>query len=113
MQRDDHSIAGLLQALEHSLEFSDRLRVVVRQFIAAHHEGRLLDAALVTEYQRQLQTNEEQRARVQRAIAWWWSLVGAGRGAIAATQIGSNIETATEAAPLGGTLKRVPQLSAK
>ena len=52
MQQEDQSIAGLLQALEHSLEFSDRLTVVVRQFIAAHHEGRLLDAALVAEYER-------------------------------------------------------------
>jgi hypothetical protein len=50
--------------------------VVVRQFIAAHHEGRLLDAALVTEYQRQLQTNDDQRAQAQRAIAWWWALLG-------------------------------------
>jgi hypothetical protein len=50
--------------------------VVVRQFIAAHHEGRLLDAALVAEYQRQLQTNDEQRAQAQRAIARWWSLIG-------------------------------------
>jgi len=76
MAANDSSITGLLQALEHSLEFSDQLTTIVRQFIAAHHEGRLLDAALVTEYERQLQANEEQRARAQRAITWWWTLLG-------------------------------------
>ena len=41
MREDDQSLAGLLQALEHSLDLSDRLTVVVRQFIDANREGRL------------------------------------------------------------------------
>lgn len=76
MSHDDRDFAGLLQALEHSLELSDRLTTVVRQFIDASHEGRTLDPATVREYEAQLQTVDAQRARVQTAITHWWALVG-------------------------------------
>ena len=76
MQREEHIIGGLLQGLEHSLELSERLIEVVRQFIAAHHEGRSLNATTVAEYEQQLRTVDEQRAQAQAAIAVWWALIG-------------------------------------
>jgi hypothetical protein len=76
MPKDHESIAGMLQALEHSLDLSDRLTVVVRQVIAAHHHERLLDAATVAQYEEQLRTVGDQRAQAQRAIAQWWASIG-------------------------------------
>ena len=76
MREEDRSVAGLLQALEHSLYLSDRLTVVLRQFIDANREGRSIDDAIVTEYERQLQGVAAQRADVQAAITRWRALIG-------------------------------------
>ncbi len=69
-------MAGLLQAVEHSLDLSDRLTVVLCQFIDANWEGRSIDDAIVTEYERQPSAVAAQRADVHAAITRWWALIG-------------------------------------
>jgi hypothetical protein len=76
MREEDQSLAGLLQALEHSLDLSDGLTIVLRQFIDANREGRSIDEAIVTEHERQLPAVAAQRVDVQPAITRWWALIG-------------------------------------
>ena len=70
------SLRELIQALEHSIEVSDRLADVVRRCLDSQRSGIPLDPGTVAHYEEQLAVLAGQRARLQEAIARWWTILG-------------------------------------
>jgi hypothetical protein len=74
--KDGPTIAGMLQALEHTSDQVDLLSQVLERFISAQECGERMPPAVVAHYREQLATSARADGDLRENIAQWWVLIG-------------------------------------
>jgi len=72
---DNDSIKGLLQALEHSLDSSDRVAGLCRHLLNAQRDGTRIVPTALAGYEQQLAELATSRERMREIVANFWTLM--------------------------------------